>query len=211
LARYIGPACRMCRREGMKLFFKGSRCMTEKCAFERRGYPPGVHGQRAHRGSKATNYSIQLREKQKVKRVYGLLEAQFRGYFEKAAKRKGVTGEVLLQMLERRLDNTVFRAGFAESRNEARQLVRHGHFLVNSKKVNLPSYLIKEGDIIEIRGKSREDVRLKDAISNLGNKVIPSWLGVEGENFRARVTALPAREEILLPINEQLIVELYSK
>jgi len=185
--------------------------MTEKCAFERRGYPPGVHGQRAHRGSKATNYSIQLREKQKVKRVYGLLEAQFRGYFEKAAKRKGVTGEVLLQMLERRLDNTVFRAGFAESRNEARQLVRHGHFLVNSKKVDLPSYLIKEGDIIEIRGKSREDVRLKDAISNLGNKVIPSWLGVEGENFRARVTALPAREEILLPINEQLIVELYSK
>lgn len=195
----------------MKLFFKGSRCMTEKCAFERRGYPPGVHGQRAHRGSKATNYSVQLREKQKVKRVYGLLEAQFRGYFEKAAKRKGVTGEVLLQMLERRLDNTVFRAGFAESRNEARQLVRHGHFLVNSKKVNLPSYLIKEGDIIEIKDKSRENVRLKDAISNLGTKVIPSWLGVEGENFRARVTALPAREEILLPINEQLIVELYSK
>ncbi len=201
----------MCRREGMKLFLKGNRCLTEKCAFERRGYPPGVHGQRAQRGSKATNYSIQLREKQKVKRVYGLLETQFRGYFQRAAKRKGVTGEVLLQMLERRLDNTVFRAGFAESRNEARQLVRHGHFLVNSKKVNLPSYLIKEGDVIEIKDKSREDIRLKDAIANLGNKNIPSWLGVEGENFRARVTGLPARDEILLPINEQLIVELYSK
>lgn len=195
----------------MKLFIKGSRCMTEKCAFERRGYPPGVHGQRAHRGSKPTNYSLQLREKQKVKRIYGLLEAQFRGYFEKVSKRKGVTGELLLQMLERRLDNAVFRSGFAESRNEARQLVRHGHFLVNSKKVNLPSYLIKEGDVIEIREKSREDVRLKDAVANLGNKSIPSWLGVEGDNFRARVTGLPARDEILLPISEQLIVELYSK
>ncbi|MCC7203263.1 MAG: 30S ribosomal protein S4 [Nitrospirae bacterium] len=211
MARYIGPVCRLCRREGMKLFFKGNRCMTEKCAFERRGYPPGLHGQKGQRGSKATNYSIQLREKQKVKRVYGLLETQFRGFFEKASKSKGVTGELLLQMLERRLDNTVFRAGFAESRNEARQLVRHGHFLVNGRKVNLPSYLIKEGDIIEIREKSREDVRLKDAITNLGNKTIPSWLGVEGENFRARVTGLPAREEILLPISEQLIVELYSK
>ncbi|MEK6560867.1 MAG: 30S ribosomal protein S4 [Nitrospirota bacterium] len=211
MARYIGPSCRMCRREGMKLFLKGSRCMTEKCAFERRGYPPGVHGQRAHRGSKATNYSIQLREKQKVKRVYGLLEAQFRGFFKKASKSKGNTGEILLQMLERRLDNTVFRAGFAESRNEARQLVRHGHFLVNGKRVDLPSFLIKEGDLIEIKDKSRENLRIKDAITNLGNKVIPSWLGVEGEHYRARVTGLPAREEILLPISEQLIVELYSK
>ncbi len=201
----------MCRREGMKLFLKGSRCMTEKCAFERRGYPPGVHGQRSQRGSKATNYSIQLREKQKVKRVYGLLETQFRGYFKKASKTKGITGEILLQMLERRLDNTVFRAGFAESRNEARQLVRHGHFSVNGRKVNLPSFLIKEGDQIEIRDRSRENIRIKDSITNLGNKVIPSWLSVEGENYRARVTGLPTREEILLPISEQLIVELYSK
>lgn len=195
----------------MKLFLKGSRCMTEKCAFERRGYPPGVHGQRSQRGSKATNYSIQLREKQKVKRVYGLLETQFRGYFEKASKTKGITGEILLQMLERRLDNTVFRAGFAESRNEARQLVRHGHFSVNGRKVNLPSFLIKEGDQVEIRDRSRENIRIKDSITNLGNKVIPSWLSVEGENYRARVTGLPTREEILLPISEQLIVELYSK
>jgi small subunit ribosomal protein S4 len=201
----------MCRREGMKLFLKGSRCMTEKCAFERRGYPPGVHGQGSQRRSKATNYSIQLREKQKVKRVYGLLEAQFRGFFKKASKSKGITGEILLQMLERRLDNTVFRAGFAESRNEARQLVRHGHFIVNGKRVNIPSFLINEGDLIEIKDKSRENLRIKDAITNLGNKVIPSWLGVEGENYRARVTGLPAREEISLPISEQLIVELYSK
>ncbi|MBI5755472.1 MAG: 30S ribosomal protein S4 [Nitrospirae bacterium] len=211
MARYIGPVCRMCRREGMKLFLKGSRCLTEKCAFVRRGYPPGMHGQRRQRGTKTTDYRIQLREKQKVRRVYGLLEKQFRSYFKKAAKKKGITGEVLLQMLERRLDNAVYRTGFAQSRNEARQIVRHGHFLVNGRKTNLPSFLLKEGDLIEIQEKSRENVRIKDAIAGIGNKVIPSWIDVEADNYRARITGLPTREEIQLPISEQMIVELYSK
>lgn len=210
MARYISPVCRICRREGMKLFFKGSRCFTEKCAFERRGYPPGQHGQHA-KSAKTTEYHTQLREKQKVRQVYGLLERQFRGYFRKAAKSKGITGEVLLQMLERRLDNTVHRSGFAQSRREARQMVRHGHFQVNGKKVNLPSFLVKEGDIIEIREGSREYTRIQEAIANIGNKTIPSWIEVEKDNYRARVVGLPAREDILLPISEQLIVELYSK
>ena len=210
MARYIGPVCRMCRREGTKLFFKGSRCLTEKCAFDRRGYPPGQHGQSGKK-SKPTDYLMQLREKQKVKHIYGLLERQFRGYFRKAAKSKGATGEVLLQMLERRLDNVVFRAGFAQSRNEARQMVRHGLFQVNGTKVNLPSFLVKEGDIVEVREGRREYIRIKDAIANIGNKIIPTWIVMEPDNYRTRVVSLPARGEILLPISEQLIVELYSK
>lgn len=210
MARYIGPVCRICRREGMKLFFKGSRCLTEKCAFERRGFPPGQHGQ-GRKSSKTTDYHTQLREKQKTKQIYGLLERQFRGYFRKAAKSKGITGEILLQMLERRLDNVIYRAGFAQSLREARQLVRHGHLQVNGKKVNLPSFLVKGGDMIEVKESSRESVRIKEAIENIGNKVIPSWIEVEKDNYRARVTGLPTREEIPLPISEQLIVELYSK
>lgn len=194
----------------MKLFFKGSRCLTEKCAFERRGYPPGQHGQSGKK-AKPTDYQTQLREKQKVKHIYGLLERQFRGYFRKAAKRKGVTGEILLQMLERRLDNVVYRSGFSESRSEARQMVRHGLFQVNGRKVNLPSFLVKEGDIIEVRDTRREYVRIKDAAANIGNKIIPSWIAVEMDNFKARVAGIPTRGEIPLPINEQLIVELYSK
>ncbi len=194
----------------MKLFLKGSRCLTEKCAFDRRGYPPGQHGQ-SGKGGKPTEYSIQLREKQKVKHIYGLLERQFRGVFEKSAQTKGITGEVLLQSLERRLDNVVYKTGFVQSRREARQMLRHGHFVVNGRKVNLPSFLVREGDVLEIRGKSREDVRFKDALENLGSKIIPAWLEVEKENYRAKVTSLPSREEIQLPINEQLIVELYSK
>lgn len=210
MARYIGPVCRMCRREGMKLFFKGSRCLTEKCAFERRGYPPGQHGQSGKR-TKATDYSVQLREKQKVKHIYCLLERQFRGYFRKAAQRKGVTGEILLQMLERRLDNVVYRSGFSASRTEARQMVRHGHFQVNGRKVDLPSFLVKEGDLIEVRESRRAYPRVQDAAAAIGNKVIPSWIQVEMEHFRSKIASLPTREEIPLPVNEQLIVELYSK
>ncbi len=210
MARYIGPVCRMCRREGMKLFFKGSRCLTEKCAFDRRGYPPGQHGQSGKK-TKTTDYYTQLREKQKVKHIYGLLERQFRGYFQKAAQRKGVTGEILLQMLERRLDNVVYRSGFAQSRTEARQMVRHGHFQVNRRKVNLPSFLVREGDIIEVRESRREYLKIKDAVANIGNKIIPSWITVEMDHYRTRVAGLPTRGEIPLPINEQLIVELYSK
>lgn len=210
MARYIGSVCRICRREGMKLFFKGNRCLTEKCAFERRGYPPGQHGQQ-RKASKTTDYYLQLREKQKTKQIYGLLERQFRGYFRKAAKSKGITGEILLQMLERRLDNAVYRSGFAQSRAEARQLVRHGHFMVNGKKVDLPSFLVKEGDMIEIRDRSREYLRIKEAIANIENKVIPSWIEVEKDNYKARVVSLPTRDEVPLPISEQLIVELYSK
>lgn len=210
MARYLGPVCRLCRREGMKLFLKGSRCLTEKCAFDRRGYRPGQHGQ-SSKGGKPTEYSIQLREKQKVRQMYGLLERQFRGYFIKSAKTKGITGEVLLQTLERRLDNVVYRAGFVQSLREARQLLRHGHLVVNGRKVDLPSFLVREGDVVEIREKSRENVRVKDAMENIGSKIIPSWLEVETNNYRAKIISLPTREEIPLDINEQLIVELYSK
>ncbi|HBI22919.1 MAG: 30S ribosomal protein S4 [Nitrospirae bacterium RIFCSPLOW2_12_42_9] len=210
MARYIGPVCRICRRAGMKLILKGNRCLTEKCAFERRGYPPGLHGQPS-RSPKPTEYSVQLREKQKVKQIYGLLERQFRGYFRKASKKKGITGEILLQMLERRLDNVVYKAGFARSGREARQMVRHGHFTVNGKRVNLPSYLIKEGQTIEVLDRCREIPMIKEAMENIENKIIPSWIEVEKDNFRAKVVGLPTREEISLPISEQLIVELYSK
>jgi len=194
----------------MKLFLKGSRCLTEKCPFERRPYPPGQHGQRA-RIAKTSEYYVQLREKQKVKRIYGVLERQFRNYFRKAAKSKGITGEVLLQLLERRLDNVVYRAGFASSLREARQWVRHGHFRVNSRKVDIPSFLVKEGDVIEVKEKSREMVRLNEALEKLESKVIPPWIEVEKENYKIKIVGLPSREDIPIPINENLIVELYSK
>ncbi len=208
MARYRGPVCRLCRREGVKLFLKGDRCYTDKCAMERRPYPPGQHGQMRR---KKTEYALLLREKQKLKRIYGVLENQFRRYFEEAERQKGVTGENLLILLERRLDNVVYRMGFANSRNQARQLVRHGHILVNGKKVDIPSYLVEVGDEISIREKSREIPFIKEAIESIPRRGIPSWLEVDHDHFKGTVKALPTREEIAIPVQEQLIVEFYSK
>ncbi|MBI4715275.1 MAG: 30S ribosomal protein S4 [Nitrospirae bacterium] len=208
MARYIGAVCRLCRREGTKLFLKGNRCLTEKCAIDRRSYAPGQHGQKR---TKTTEYQAQLREKQKVKRIYGVLERQFRGYFDKAARKKGITGEQLLQMLDRRLDSVVYRMGFTASRNESRQFVRHGHVQVNGKKVNIPSYLVDEGDVIRIREKSRTLARVQENMEALEGKSIPSYIEVDKAGFSGRVVALPSREDVALPVSEQLIVELYSK
>ncbi len=208
MARYRGAVCRLCRREGMKLYLKGDRCYSDKCAVERRNYPPGQHGQRR---PKFSNYGEQLREKQKVKRIYGVLEKQFRRYFEMADRQKGITGVNLLILLERRLDNMVFRLGFASSRNEARQLVRHNHFRVNGRKVNIPSYLVKPGDVIELREKSRKIQRIQDSLEAVVRRGVPSWLELDKDRFRGRVLALPTREDLTMPIREQLIVELYSK
>ena len=209
--RYTGPSCRQCRREGTKLFLKGTRCLTEKCAVERRGYAPGQHGQNAGRGRKASEYARQLREKQKVKRIYGLLERQFRLFFKRAERMRGVTGENLLSLLERRLDSTVYRLGLASSRIEARQLVRHNHFIVNGKKVNIPSYLVKSGDEIEVKERSRKVVKISAAMENSDRRGRVSWLELDKKAFKGVVKGLPVREELTLPINEQLIVELYSK
>lgn len=192
----------------MKLYLKGERCLTDKCAISRRNYAPGQHGQRR---TKLSEYGLQLREKQKVKRIYGVLEAQFRRYFARASRAKGVTGAQLLVLLERRLDNVVYRMGFADSRAQARQLVRHGHFLVNGRRVNIPSYLIKAGDTVEVRERSRSLELFQSAMERLGQKQIPAWLHVDPERMRGVVQALPRREDITIPIQEQLIVELYSK
>lgn len=208
MARYSGSQCRICRRETEKLFLKGDRCYTEKCAVERRQYPPGQHGQRR---SKTSDYGIQLREKQKVRKMYGVLEKQFRRYFHNASKKKGVTGEMLLQLLESRLDNMVYRMGFAPNRISARQFVNHGHFLVNGRKVNIPSYMLQVGDIIEIRTSSREIGLIKDSLSKVEQRGIPPWVEVDFQNFKGKVLHKPTREEIQLPAQEQLIVELYSK
>jgi len=208
LARYKESVCRLCRREGLKLFLKGDRCYGEKCAFERRGYAPGDHGQIR---KKYSDYGVQLREKQKLKRMYGLLERQFRGYFEKADRQKGITGTNLLLFLERRLDNMVFRMGFANSRTEARQLVRHNHFLVNGKPVNIPSYLVNVGGQIQVREKSRKVERIREAMEIVARRGIPQWLELDKSNFSGVVKALPSREELVMPVQEQLIVELYSK
>jgi len=208
LARYTKSLCRICRRENLKLFLKGERCYTEKCAFERRNYPPGQHGQER---KKFSEYGAQLREKQKVKRIYGVLENQFRNIFKEADRRKGITGENLLSLLERRLDNTVYRLGFANSRNEARQLVRHNHFLVNQVKVNIPSYLVKPGDVIEVRDKSKKVLRIVDALEGVARRGVPQWLELNKEEMKGSVKTLPTREDITLPIQEKLIVELYSK
>ncbi len=208
MARYIGPSCRLCRREGLKLFLKGERCYTDKCAIERRNYPPGEHGQGR---PKFSEYSLQLREKQKLRRMYGVLEGQFRRYFDMADRSKGVTGETLLQLLERRLDNIVYRIGFATSRSEARQLVRHGHFTVNGRKVNIPSYLVRAGDAIGVREKSRKVVRIQEALELVQRRGVPEWLEVVPEQFAGRVKALPVRSDLTMPINEKLVVELYSK
>ena len=208
MARYRESTCRLCRREGLKLFLKGDRCYSEKCAFERRGFAPGDHGQIR---KKFSDYGVQLREKQKLKRMYGLLEKQFHGYFVKADRQKGITGTNLLLLLERRLDNMVFRMGFANSRTEARQLIRHNHFLVGEKPVNVPSYLIKVGDEIRVREGSRKVERIIEAMETVARRGIPQWLEIDKTNFRGGVKTLPAREELTMPVKEQLVVELYSK
>ena len=208
MARYTGPVCRFCRREGMKLFLKDVRCMTDKCSFERNQYPPGQHGQGRIRVSE---YGQQLREKQKVKRLYGLLERQFRGYVTEANRLKGNTGENLLMLLERRLDNTVFRLGFAGTRSEARQLVGHGHFLVNGKRVDIPSFLVKAGDVVALREKSRKIEKVLECLARSQNRPRMSWLEVDQAAFTGTVVTLPVRSELTLPIQENLIVELYSR
>jgi small subunit ribosomal protein S4 len=209
MARYIGPVCRLCRREGMKLFLKGERCYTEKCAIEKRNFPPGQHGKT--RKAKLAGYGLQLREKQKVKRIYGVLEDQFRGYFEMAERTRGITGEVLLQLLERRLDNVVYRLGLSTSRPQARQLVRHGHFLVNGKKVDIPSYSVKQGDIVTVLGRSQKGPAIEHAMEEVKGRGIPAWLSFDSSNITGRIVSMPTREQINLPVQEQLIVELYSK
>ncbi|MDP6624942.1 MAG: 30S ribosomal protein S4 [Nitrospinota bacterium] len=208
MARYKDSVCRLCRRENMKLFLKGERCVTNKCAMEKRNYPPGVHGQKRQ---KFSTYGIQLREKQKVKRIYGILEKQFRSYFESADRKRGITGENLLQLLERRLDNVVYRLGLASSRKLARQLVRHNHFSLNEKKVNIPSLLVKKGDEVELKLKSIDIMPIHDSLKKMEISHIPAWLGFDQNSLKATVLDFPKREEIAIPIQEQLIVELYSK
>jgi len=209
LARYTGPVCRLCRREGMKLFLKGAKCFSDKCPVEKRNFAPGQHGK--DRKAKVVGYGLQLREKQKTKRIYFTQEAQFRNYFEKAARSKGVTGEMLLQQLERRLDNVVYRLGFGVSRRQARQLVRHGHVEVDGRKVNIPSYQVTVGEEIAIREGSRKLAVVEQAKEYASHQNAPTWIEVDRDNYKGRVLALPKREEIQLPVNEQLIVELYSK
>ena len=208
MARYTGSVCRMCRREGEKLFLKGTKCATEKCPLEHRNFPPGQHGRR--RG-KVTEYGLRLREKQKMKRIYGLLETQFKNYFHKASRMKGLTGENLIILLERRLDNTVYRMGFASSRREARLLVRHGHFRVNGRKVNIPSYLLRPGDAVEVKEKSKSLVRIKESLEVSEHREAITWVDVDSEKMRGSFKHIPRREDVPLPINESLIVELYSK
>ena len=209
MARYTGAVCRLCRREGQKLFLKGDRCYTDKCALERRSYAPGQHGNA--RNKKLSEYGVQLREKQKARRYYGVLESQFAEYFEMANKRKGMTGENLLAILESRLDNVVYRLGFAMSRAEARQLVRHGHFTINGKKVNIPSYLVSVGETVELKESSRSLDKFKGSLEANASRVVPKWLDMDKTHNVAKVVAVPAREDIDLPIEEHLIVELYSK
>lgn len=208
MARQTEAVCRLCRRETMKLYLKGDRCYSDKCAIERRNYPPGQHGQGR---VKFSEYGQQLREKQKIKRIYGILERQFRGYFESAERMKGITGENLLVLLERRLDNIVFRLGFANSRAEARQLVLHRHFTVNGRTVNVPSFLVKPGDAVELREKSRKIARVLDSLEAVARRGVPQWLDLEKDKFRGTVKALPVRSDLTMPIQEQLVVELYSR
>jgi small subunit ribosomal protein S4 len=209
LARYTGAVCRLCRREGTKLFLKGAKCFTDKCAIEKRNFAPGQHGR--DRKAKIVGYGLQLREKQKAKRIYFALEGQFREYYEKASRAQGVTGELLLQQLERRLDNVAFRLGFASSRRQARQIVRHGHVEVNGRKVNIPSYQVNVGDDIKIRPNSAKLNVVEVAREFASHQPAPSWLTVDGTNLSGKVLSLPKREDVNLPVNEQLIVELYSK
>ena len=208
MARYIGPVCRLCRRESMKLFLKGERCYTDKCAIEKRNFIPGQHGKA--RARKMAGYGIQLREKQKVKRIYGVLEDQFRRYFAKAERTRGITGETLLQLLERRLDNVVYRAGFATSRAQARQIVRHGHFTINGRKVDIPSFSLKAGDLLAVRQSSRQKASILHALEEVKGRGVPEWLQYDGESS-ATFASIPTRVQINLPVQEQLIVEPYSK
>jgi small subunit ribosomal protein S4 len=207
MARYRDAKCRLCRREGMKLFLKGARCFTDKCAIERRNYPPGQHGLTR---SKPTPFGVQLREKQKAKRIYGVLETQFRRYFHAAEREKGITGENLLKQLERRLDNVVHRLGFAASRREGRQMVAHGQFEVNGHKVSVPSYLVKVGDVVKIRPSSKMAARMDENV-NAGRGAVPQWLDLDAAERKGTVRSFPLREDIQVPVSEQLIVELYSK
>ena len=209
MARYTGSVCRICRRENLKLFLKGDRCYSDKCAFDRRGYPPGQHGQGRRR--KVSDYGIQLREKQKVKRMYGLSEKQFRLFFKRADRQKGITGTNLLVLLERRLDNVVYRLGFVNSRAQGRHFVLHNHFLVNGKRVNIPSYQIGVDDVVEVQEKSRKIKSMEDALEAVVRRGLPQWLDLEKDNYKGVIKSFPVREDITMPIQEQLIVELYSK
>ena len=209
MARYTGSSCKLCRREGMKLFLKGARCHMDKCSFDRRSYAPGMHGQNMRR--KPSEYALQLREKQKTKRIYGLLENQFRTYYSKAARRKGVTGELLLQMLECRLDNMIYRLGFAPSRKSARQLVRHRHIAVNGRTVDIPSFQVSPGDTVQVREKSRQMQLIHDALKRTGDAGQSAWLSVDKVNLSGTLVEYPKRDDIPTPVEEQLIVELYSK
>jgi len=209
MARYINPVCRLCRRQGEKLFLKGTRCVTQKCAISKRSYAPGQHGQRGKQ--KLSNYGLQLKEKQKAKWMYGVLERQFRRYFKIASKSKGVTGKVLLQLLERRLDNVIFRLGLGVSRSQSRQIVRHNFVYVNSKRVNIPSYLVKQGDIIQVKAKEKAMKKLRENLELSRDRTVSSWLEFNIQELKAKVLRLPEKEDIQQPIQEQLIVELYSK
>ena len=209
MGRYIGAVCRLCRRQGEKLFLKGTKCQTEKCAAAKRAYPPGQHGQ--GRRQKLSNYGVQLKEKQKVKRIYGVLERQFRKYFKIASKTKGVTGKVLLQLLERRLDNVVFRMGLGISRSQARQIVRHNLIAVNSRRVNIPSFLVDKDDVVEIKAKDKVKIKIKDNLELAKDRTVPSWLEFNAAEMKGKVLRLPEKTDIQQPIQEQLIVELYSK
>lgn len=211
MARYIGPVCRLCRREGIKLFLKGERCYGANCAIEKRNFVPGQHG-KTRRPKKLSGYGTQLREKQRVRRAYGILERQFRNYYQKAVQMKGVVGENLLALLERRLDSVIYRIGFASSRAQARQVVRHGHIQVNGHKVDIPSFTVKPGDVVELRESSRTHAGILAALEASSHGMTPSWIELDRENFKGRILAIPRREELVqIPINEQLIVELYSR
>ena len=208
MARYVGPVCRQCRREGMKLYLKGDKCYSDKCPVSRRTYAPGQHGQGR---KKASEYGIQLREKQKTRRTYGVLERQFRNYFDKAERQKGITGENLLVLLERRIDNIVYRLGLAASRPQARQLVRHGHFTVNGRRVNIPSALLKAGDVLQVAENSKSSPLMKELAEGLSHKTPPAWLELSAADMSGKVVRYPSREEIDVPVQEHLIVELYSR
>jgi small subunit ribosomal protein S4 len=208
VARHIDPVCKLCRREGLKLFLKGDRCFTLKCAIEKRNYPPGEHGQRR---SKPSEYGLQLREKQKMKRIYGVHETQFRNYFEMAARQKGITGENLVRLLEQRLDNVVHRLGFGASRPQARMLIGHGHIRVNGRRVTIPAYLVRAGDVVEVTLASRDREAIKVALEGAKKRRVPSWLELDAANFKGTVRTLPSKEEMAIPVQEQLVVALYSK
>ena len=211
MARYTGPVCRLCRREGMKLFLKGDRCFTEKCAIEKRNYAPGQHGKGGRVKSKLQGYGLQLREKQKTKRLYGMLEGQFALTFDRATQEKGVSGELLLQKLERRLDNVVYRLGFGSSRDQARQLVRHGHVRINEKKLNVPSFQVRVGDVVSLASRASKNVLVQASVEAVKGRGVPKWLELDATALKGKVLSMPARDDVNFPIQEQLIVELYSK